>query len=133
MANVHAKSTYISIDGNDISAYCNDSDWTRNPDSHDMTVYGDDDHVFDGGLLAGSSGIGGKYDSSTTASPRAVLEPLEGTVVPMVYRPEGTGSGLPQRSVNVFVGEYKETAPVANFRMWTCALTHSGAVTRTTQ
>lgn len=133
MAAVHSKLTYVSLDGNDLSEYLNDSDWSRDPDSHDLTTYGADDHVFGGGLGKGATSLSGKYDNTALTGPSAVLEPLEGTVVVMVYRPEGTGAGKPERSVNVLVGEYKETHPVADYVMWTCQLTHSGTVTRTTQ
>lgn len=133
MAEVHNKNTVVLLDGDNISTFLNDSDWTRSPDSHDLTTYGKSDHVHKGGLGDGSTDLSGKYDDSATDSPRAIIEPLVGTNVTLIYRPEGTGSGLPQRSVDVLVGEYKETGPVANYRMWTCKLEHSDAVTLTTQ
>jgi hypothetical protein len=128
MAEVHNKETVILLGTVDLSTYLNDSDWTRSPDSHDLTTYGKDDHVYKGGLGDGSTDLSGKYDDSASG-PRAVIEPLVGTNATLVYRPEGTGTGLPQRSVDVLVGEYKETAPIAGYRMWTCKLTHSDAVT----
>lgn len=133
MPEVHAKDTWVSLGGYDLSPWINDSDWTRNPDNHDLTTYGKNDHVYKGGLGDGSTDLAGKYDSSVTTGPRAVLEPLEGQNATLVYRPEGTGTGLPQRSVDVVCGEYKETHPVANWIMWTQKLQHSDAVTRTTQ
>lgn len=137
MSAVHSKNTYVSLDGHDLSQYLNDSDWTRSPESHKLTTYGNDNNVYGGGLGDGSTDLSGKYDNTTLSAsaggPAAVLEPLEGTNVTLVYRPEGTGTGKPERSVNVLVGEYKETHPVADYIMWTCKLTHSGDVTRSTQ
>lgn len=133
MAAVHSKNTYVSLDGNDLSQYLNDSDWSRNSDSHDLTCYGADDHVFGGGLGNGSTSLSGRYDNTASTGPAAVLEPLEGQVVPLVDRPEGTGAGKPERTVNVLVGEYQETRPVADYVMWTVKLQHSGPVTRTIQ
>lgn len=133
MAVVHSKNTYLSLDSNDLSPYLNDSDWTRSPESHKLTAYGDDNNVYAGGLGDGSTDLSGKYDSDGSTGPAAVLLPLVGSNVTLVYRPEGTGSGKPQRSVDVLVGEYKETHPVADYIMWTCKLTHSGDVTTTTQ
>lgn len=133
MAEVHSKKTYVSLDDNDLSQWLTDSDWTRSPDSHDLTGYGQDNHVFGGGLGNGSTDLSGKYDNTAVSGPAAVIEPLEGQVVELVYRPEGTGTGKPERTVNVLVGEYKETHPVANYVMWTLKLTHSGDVNRTTQ
>lgn len=133
MTAVHSKDTYVSLDGNDLSTYLNDSDWTRSPESHKLTTYGNDNNVYKGGLGDGSTDLAGRYDSSTSSGPRAILEPLVGTNVTLIYRPEGTGSGKPQRSVDVMVGEYKETHPVADYIMFSQKLTHSGDVTITTQ
>lgn len=129
----HGKQTVVIVNGTDLSGYCKDSDWNRTPDKHDVTTYGKNDHVYDGGLKDGTTSLSGLYDKSTSTGPRAVLEPLEGTVTTLIYRPEGTGTGLPQRSVSVLCGDYKETHPVNDYVMWTIDLQHSDAVTRTTQ
>lgn len=133
MTEVHSKQTYVSLAGKDLSQYLNDSDWTRSPESHKLTGYGQDNNIYRGGLGDGSSDLAGKYDNTAVTGPRAVLEPLIGMNTTLVYRPEGTGTGRPQRSVDVLVGEYKETHPVANYVMWTIKLQHSGDVTITTQ
>ncbi|MEV0425388.1 hypothetical protein [Micromonospora sp. NPDC050495] len=133
MAEVHSKNTVVLLDDNDLSEFLNDSDWTRAPESHKLTTYGQNNNVYGGGLGDGSTDLSGKYDNTASTGPAAVLEPLEGQNVTLVYRPEGTGAGLPERSVDVLVGEYKETHPVADYVMWTCKLQHSGDVTRTTQ
>ncbi|MET9303198.1 hypothetical protein ABZX66_28145 [Micromonospora aurantiaca] len=133
MTEVHSKNTVILLDDNDLSPYLNDSDWTRSPESHKLTAYGDNNNRYKGGLGDGSTDLSGKYDNTAVTGPRAVIEPLIGTNVELVYRPEGTGTGLPERTVEVLVGEYKETHPVADYVMWTLKLTHSGDVTTTTQ
>lgn len=133
MSKSHSKETVVLLDDNDLSGFLNDSDWTRSPDSHDVTVYGEDNHLFDGGLGNGSTTLAGIYDTSTSSGPAAILQPLVGTVVTFEYRPEGTGANKPSRSVNVLVGEYKETHPVADFVMWTQNLQHSGDVALSTQ
>lgn len=133
MARSHGRNTVVIIAGVDLSQFTNDSDWNRDPEMHKVTTYGKNANVYDGGLKDGTSQLTGIYDTSTGVGPRAVLEPLEGTVATMVYRPEGTGVGKPQRSVNVFVGAYKETHPVDDYVRWTLALQHSDDVTRTTQ
>ena len=133
MTEVHSKNTYVSLGGKDLSQFLNDSDWTRSPESHKLTTYGKNSNVYRGGLLDGSSDLSGKYDNSVTIGPRAVIEPMVGTNQTLIYRPEGTGTGKPERSVDVLVGEYKETHPVSDYVMWTLKLTHSDDVTRTTQ
>lgn len=133
MARVHSKNTVVLLGSDDLSEHLNDSDWTRSPESAKLTTYGQDNNVYGGGLGDGSTDLAGFYDSSTSSGPAAVLLPLVGTNTTLVYRPEGTGSGLPERSVGVLVGEYKETHPVADYVGWTLKLQHSGDVTSTTQ
>lgn len=132
MAFVHGKKTYVSLNGSDLSPFSNTSTMSRKADKHDVTTYGKDDHVYEGGLGDGTSSIGGTYDNTATG-PRDVIEPLIGTVVPFIRRPEGTGAGLPQDSVNALVEEYVETAPVADYVSWSVTLQLSGAVTSTNQ
>jgi hypothetical protein len=127
MGTVHNKETYVSLDGDDISVYTNTSDWSRTADEHETTCYGSDDATFAGGIRRGTMPIGGVYDD-TAAGPKAIIEPLLGTNVALVYRPEGTGVGKPESTVTVLVKSYNETAPVAEIRRWTAELTFSGAV-----
>jgi hypothetical protein len=117
VARVHSKETVIIIDDNDISVYCTDSNRKRSGQTEDNTTYGKDDVVKDPTLGTGEFGCGGKYDSAA-AGPRAVLDPLVNTKVNIKYRPEGTGSGLPQDSFDAVITGYEETAPVAGYRMW---------------
>lgn len=133
MSLVHGRNVYVSLDGDDLSTYCNTSTPERTSDSHDVTTYGKDAHVFAGGLLNGSGTIGGFYDSSTSSGPRAVIEPLLGTNVTYIDRPEGTGSGKPERSVDVLVMKYNETRPVADMITWSADLQFSDDVTISTQ
>lgn len=129
----HGKSTVILVSGNNLSAFTNTSSFTRGADEHDVTTYGKDDHVVAGGLGAGSFTMGGTYDNAASGSPRAVLEPLIGSVVALVRRPEGTGSGKPQQAFNGLLKSYVETNPVADMVTWSAEFTKSDAVTRTTQ
>lgn len=133
MAFVHGKDTFISLDGKDLSPFTNTSELTRQADSHDVTTYGKDDHVVAGGLRKGSASMGGIYDNTATTGPRAVINPLVGTVVPLVRQPEGVGTGKPTDTVNVLVEEYVETNPVADMVTWSVKLTLSDAVASTTQ
>lgn len=133
MTFVHGKNTVIKLDGNDLSAFTNESELTRSADSHDVTTYGKDSHVYQGGLKDGSASASGIYDSTMSSGPRAVIKPLVGTVVPLVRQPEGAGSGLPQDTVDVLVTEYVETAPVADMVTWSASLQLSDDVDTTAQ
>ncbi|MEV4846135.1 hypothetical protein AB0K20_23320 [Micromonospora matsumotoense] len=132
MAFVHGRHTYISLAGDDLSRPTNTSTLDQESDEHDTTGYGVDDYTVQGGLLKGAFSMGGTYDSGATG-PKAVIEPLIGTVVELIRRPEGTGSGKPEETVDVLVKKYTETNPVAGMITWQCDMTKSGPITRTSQ
>lgn len=133
MANVHAKVTFVSLDGDDLSTYSNNIEFTRKADVHDVTTFGNDSHRREGGLLDGSATLSGFYDNTASVGPQAVISPLLGTTVELIYRPEGTGSSLPMRTVDVVVGEYAETGAVADKVMWSVTLEFDGDVDLTAQ
>lgn len=133
MARVHGKKTVIILGGVNITQHSNASTWERTGDNHDTTTYGQNNHVFDPGLGNGTATIGGFYDNTAVTGPRAAIEPLVNTMVTYIHRPEGTGSGLPQRSVQVHVSKYTETAPVADMITFAVDLQASGDVDNTPQ
>jgi hypothetical protein len=103
-------------------------EFTRSADSHDVTTFGNDSHRKQGGLLDGTATISGIYDNTASTGPQAVLGPIIGTVVELIYRPEGTGSSLPERTVDVLVVNYQESSPVADMVTWTCEVEFDGDV-----
>ena len=133
MAFIHGKDTVVTLDGDDLSAFANQSELSRSSDSHDVTTYGNDSHVYTGGLLDGTASISGIYDNTASTGPRAVIEPLLGTVVTLIRQPEGAGTGKAQDSVSVLVTRYVETNPVADMVTWSVELQLSGDVTTTAQ
>lgn len=133
MAFVHGKDTVITLGGDDLSAYTNSTTHNRSADSHDVTTYGKDSHVFVGGLKNGTATIGGIYDNTAATGPRAVIVPLLGTTTEFVFKPEGTGTGKPQDTVDVVVTAYNESSPVADMVQWTAELQFSDDVASTTQ
>jgi len=132
MAFKHGRDTVVKVATFNLSTYTNTSEITRGADKHDITHYGADDYVYDGGLKSGSFTMGGTYES-TTSGPRAKLLSLIGTVVAIIRQPEGAGVGLPQDSFNGLVEKYVETNPVAGMITWSCDFTVSGAVDSTAQ
>src|SRR6187455_1286917 len=106
MTFVHGRSTYVSLAGTNLSAFVTTSSFERTGDKHDVTTYGKNAHVFNGGLLSGSATMSGIYDNTASTGPRAVIEPLVSTVVQYIRRPEGTGAGRPQDRVNVIIDKY---------------------------
>ncbi len=130
---IHGKNTYISLDANDLSAFTNSSELARKADTHDVTTYGKDSHVYQGGLLDGTSKAEGVYDNTAVTGPRAVIEPLIGQTVELIRRPEGTGTGKPQDKVDVVVMGYTESSPVADMVKWSVDLQCSDDVDTTPQ
>lgn len=133
MSFIHGKNTFISLNGSDLSAFTNTSEIGRTADSHDVTAYGKNSHVYLGGLLDGKATMGGVYDNTAVTGPRAVVRPLVGQTVTLIRRPEGTGSGKPQDSVSVVVTGYTETNPVADYVAWQCEMQCSDDFTSTAQ
>ncbi len=133
MAKSHGKKMVILLGGANITQWCDTNEHTKKPDVHDTTTYGNDSHRKDPGLLDGSGSIGGLYDTQAATGPRAVINPMVGTKQTYIRRPEGTGAGLPQDLVTVVVGEYKETAPVADYVRWTLSLDYDGDINSTPQ
>jgi len=132
MSFVHGKNTFISLNAVDLSAFVTTSELNRSADSHDVTTYGKNSHVYNGGLLDGKATMSGVYDN-TAAGPRDTIEPLIGTTVTLIRRVEGTGSGRPQDSVQVLIVGYVETNPVADMVAWSCEMQCSDEITSTNQ
>lgn len=133
MPSVKGKKMVVLINGVDISIYCDSNDHKKKAIIQTNTGYGKNAVTKAGTLLDGNGNLGGVYDSSAVAGPRAILNPLVAETVVYIRRPEGTGAGLPQDMVNVVVGEYSESAPVADFVRWTCALEYSDEINSTPQ
>ncbi len=133
MTFVHGKNTVVMLDSDSLSAYSNNTGLEVNADSHDTTTYGKEAHVFAGGLKGGTTTVSGIYDNTAMVGPAAVIKPLIGTVVELIFRPDGTGSGKAQTIVDVLVIKYTETAPVADMVTWAVDLQHSDAPSYTAQ
>lgn len=134
MSKVHGKNTYVSVNSVDISAYCTSCEFGRTGDAHDVTTFGNNSHRKQGGLYDGTVSLEGIYESvSVSGGPPAIFPSILNTVVPLVYRPEGTGSGKAQRSVSVLLTTYNESSPVADMITWSAEGEFDGDVSSTTQ
>ncbi|KOX13341.1 hypothetical protein ADK67_44225 [Saccharothrix sp. NRRL B-16348] len=134
MAKIHGKGVVITIDGDDISTYCNNVAFNRNADSHDVTTFGKNSKVYASGLKDGEATVEGIYDSTALTGPGVVFRPLVGGAeVPFTYKPEGTGTGKPLATVDVIVTAYEETAPVADMITFSATLQFSDDIADTVQ
>lgn len=133
MGTAKSKFLVVLINSVDISQFCDSSEHHKKAEVVKTTGYGKNAHTKEGTLLDGNGSVGGTYDTSLVAGPRAIFNALVGQTVPYIRRPEGTGAGKPQDLVNVVVGEYVETAPVADVVRWTCALEYTDDINSTPQ
>lgn len=131
MTFVHGKGAVVSLNAVDLSPYTNKVDFDREADAHDTTAFGKNSKTYFGGLKDAKVTMEGTYDNGAVNSPRVVIEGALGTIVPMIYKPEGTGTGKPIRTVSVVVTKYKESAEVAEMIKWTAELQCSDDVTNT--
>ncbi|MGE3414116.1 MAG: hypothetical protein AB7L91_18065 [Dehalococcoidia bacterium] len=133
MAFVHGKNTVVTLDGDDLSAFCNSVEFEQEAEALDTTTFGKNSKTYGGGLKDGTATLEGIYDSTAGTGPAAVVRPLLGTVVELIYQPEGTGTGKPTHTADVVVTSYKESAPVAEMITWTAEVQLSDDVATTTQ
>lgn len=132
MAFVHGKGLAVSIDGNDLSIYGNNFEFERNAETHETTTYGKNSKVYQSGLKDGTASLEGFYDNTVDVSPGGVFRPLIGGVaVPLVYEPEGTGTGKPISTVDVIVQTYTESSPVNDMVTFSAELQFSDDIADT--
>lgn len=132
MAEVRGSRSYISASGADISTFSNNVSITHNADTVDVSTFGVDWHQFASALRSGTFNVSGVYDS-TTSGPHDTLGSWVGEELAMVYRPEGTGSGLPATTFQAILSTYTESAAVADMVQWAANLQSTGAITQTDQ
>lgn len=132
MAYRHGKDTVIKVGANDLSAFTTTSEFTRSADSHDVTAYGNQEHRKLGGLGDGKFTMGGTYDDGATG-PRAILEPLIGTIQSITRQPAGTGAGKAQDIVDALLVSFVESSPVADTVKWEAEFELSGPVNSAVQ
>jgi predicted secreted protein len=130
MALVHGKGTVVSVDAADMSVYSTSCEFEIKSDEHDVTTFGQDFKVFAGGLKESTMKMEGFYDDSATG-PRATLEDTVGTVVEIIYQPQGAGTGKPKRTFDGLIASYNEAAPVDDMIKFTLQVHGSGAVATT--
>lgn len=131
---IHGAGTVLTLNGSDLSAYTNSTDFEDTTQIHDVTCYGASRKAKKSGLGDGKIKCKGVY-ASDAGGPRGVIKPLKaaGTAVTFVLRPEGTGSGKAQSSVSVIVASYKESLPVAEMISWEAEFEMTGTLNEAAQ
>lgn len=132
MARSHGRLTQITINADDLSAYTNASDLERGADSHDTTTYGASHHRHEGGLKDGTFKCSGFYEVGADG-PHQTLAGIVGTVVEIIRKIEGTGSGKPLETWDALLVKYTESAPVADYVQWAAEFENNEYPVETTQ
>lgn len=135
MAFIHGRGQVVTIDGDALTGFSNSVTFSRTIDSHDVTCFGATGHAYQGGLTDGTASLEGVYDSTVGTGPGAILKALMagGVAVPLVWRPEGTGSSKEEAEVDVLVTSFEQSAPVADMITWTAECQFSGTIDDTAQ
>lgn len=133
MAFVHGKNSVVSVNAVDLSAYTNSCDFNTSADTSDTTTFGKSAHTFVPGLTNGTITLKGIYDSGASG-PGKTLRPLIGAAATtFLWKPEGTGTGKPQRSVSAICTAYNESSPVADVITWQGDFQMTDTISDTTQ
>lgn len=133
MATSHGKKTVITIATKDISPYTKNSELNKTAATHNTTGYGVDDELYAGGLRNNKFTCSGVYDNTVSTGPRNVLNAAVGTILAIVRKVEGTGTGLPQDAFSAVLEKYVESNPHDDMVTWSADFQISGPVTTTAQ
>lgn len=129
MAFSHGKDTHFTLDATDISAYTDTSSLERAVENAEVTTYGDDDREYIAGLRGHNIPLGGPWDPTLDA---AVIGADDGAVVPFIFGPAGSTTGLVKYSGNCLFQNYTVSSPVSGRVAWSASVVITGAVTRAT-
>ena len=104
------KHAYISLDGNDISAYATDAKAENNVDDLDATTYGaGTSKMKEPGLSDNSFTCTLYYEAALTS----IIQPLLGVRgKTLILGPMGNTSGYPKETYTGFVKQYSRNPPV---------------------
>lgn len=137
MAFKHGKGAAFLLGTDDLSAYLDNIEWSRSRETGETTTYGatGDNKTYVAGLRDSSFTISGKYDSTATTGPAAVLNAAlaSDTATVAKIREEGTGSTLPEIEVSCFCTAYTESIPVGDVITFSADFQCTGAVDLTVQ
>lgn len=130
----HGSKAYISVNGQDLSQYCNNADLAIEGDTADTSTFGNLWKTSIAGMIGAKLDLTGDYDPAATGPALVLIGCITGAVpVAVVYRPGGTLAGQLQHAFNVLVKSYAPSSPVGGAVTFKSALEVTGAVTTTTQ
>lgn len=133
MAFRHGRHADVSVDGDSLSAYCDEAEITLENDTAETTTFGSSWKTHIPGLNGASMTLSGNYDPTASTGPAAVLTALIGAdPFPVLYHPGGNDTGQIQHSFDAILTSYSESSPVGDKVTFSAALIADGADTVTT-
>lgn len=134
MAFVHGKGSVFTIASKELTSYLDSVELNISGDTAESTTLGATAKSYLAGVPDSTISISGKYDSTATTGPDAVLQGLVGsdTASAFEYGPEGGDTGDVKYSGDCFMTGYKVTSPVGDVVAFTADFQCTGAITKGT-
>ena len=134
----HGRHAQLTVNGVDLSAYCDSIELSISPETADVTAFGATWRNHIPGLIGATLSASGSYDPTATSGPAdaifaAITAQLSAGYVAVVDKPGGTASGQRTNSFNAIVSGYTESSSVDDKVTFGFELTVTGAVTPVTQ
>jgi hypothetical protein len=134
MSFVHGKKTKVLLNAIDISAFLDSFTFgDQSIDVNETTTFGATYKTYLAGYSDGTSAMTGKYDGAASAIDSQLSALIGADPVPLVYHPEGLGTGKPTKTVQVVLTSYSTSAPVGDVVTFSAGFQFSSAVVRTVQ
>lgn len=133
MAFVHGKDSVIHVDGDELTTFVTDVAFNRSADVAETSTMGQGSKTYLAGMKDGTISLTGRFDSTASTGPDAVLEPLlGGAAVEIEYGPEGDANGKVKVTADAILTAYNRTSPIGDIVAFTAELQVSGEVTEGT-
>jgi hypothetical protein len=133
MAFRHGSKAAVTVDGTNLSAYCDSVELSIDVDTAETSAFGATWKTSVAGLAGAQLELSGNYDPTASTGPVAVLTGLIGQdAFPVEYFPGGNVSGQVKHAFNALLTSYAESSPVGDKVTFSASLIVDGAVTTTT-
>lgn len=131
MAFIHGKDSYFEIDSDDLTAFLTDVSLSTSFDTAETSTMGTEAKTYIQGMSDATISISGRYDSTASTGPDAVLNGLTGAV-PFEFGPEGGANGNVKYSGSCIKTGYNVSAPIGDVVAFTAEFQVTGVVTKGT-
>jgi len=139
MAFTHGKGAVFKIDNSGgtlqtLTAYVDSIDFNNTVDTAETTTMGSEVKTYLSGQSDATLSVSGKWDSTASTGPDAVLNGLIGLEATSTFEvgPEGSTTGKVKYTGECFLTSYVVSAPVGDVVTFTADFQVTGAITKTT-